>query len=111
MSTDTTTGTNILVINGTIDSASDLETQLSLNGDFELTLGGNDFADNDGFLVLWDDGTDSYLSLVINSSGADITGGGTLSTSDLTVTTVLTLVGIADATDINAANLGTAFNT
>jgi len=111
LSTDTTTGTNILVINGTIDSASDLETQLSLNGDFELTLGGNDFADNDGFLVLWDDGTDSYLSLVINSSGADITGGGTLSTSDLTVTTVLTLVGIADATDINAANLGTAFNT
>jgi hypothetical protein len=80
-----------------------------LNGDFALTLG-EDLTNDDGFLVLWDDGTDSYLSIVANTSGSTISDGGTLTTAELTVVTVITFVGIADCTDINAANLGTTFN-
>ena len=108
---DISTDANILVIDGDIESTSDLETQLSINGDFQLTLGdAGAMADDDAFLVLWDDGTDTYLSLVANTSGSTITAGDTLTTSELTVTTVLTLVGIADATTVNVANLGTAIN-
>jgi hypothetical protein len=108
---DISTDANILVIDGDIDSTSDLETQLSINGDFQLTLGdAGAMADDDAFLVLWDDGTDTYLSLVANTSGSAISAGDTLTTSELTVTTILTLVGIADATTVNVANLGTALN-
>jgi len=108
---DISTDANILVIDGDIDSTSDLETQLSINGDFQLTLGdAMDMNDDDAVLVLWDDGTDTYLSLVANTSGATIAAGDTLTTSELTVTTILTLVGISDATTVNVANLGTALN-
>jgi hypothetical protein len=106
---DSLSSTNILVLDGDIDSASDLETQLSLNGDFALTLGA-DLTNDDGFLVLWDDGPNSYLSIVANTSGATISNADTLTTAELTVVTVITFVGIADCTDINASNLGTTFN-
>jgi len=108
---DISTDANILVIDGDIDDASDLKTQLSINGDFQLTLGDSGALDeNDAFLVLWDDGVDTYLSLLANSSESAISAGDTLTTSELTVTTILTLVGIADATTVNVANLGTEIN-
>jgi len=105
------TGANILVIDGDIDDASDLESQLSLNGDFELTLAaGGAMADNDAFLVLWDDGVDTYLSLVANISGSTISAADTLTTAELGVLTILTLVGVTDATTVNVNNLGVTFN-
>jgi hypothetical protein len=108
---DISTDANILVINGTIDDTSDLATQLSINGDFQLTLGdAMVMNDDDAILVLWDDGVSTYLSVVANTSADTIEVGDTLTTAELTVTTIVTLVGITDATTVNVANLGTYLN-
>jgi hypothetical protein len=104
-----TADNNVLVLDGDIDDATDLETQLAIGGDFALTLGA-EFGDDEGFLVLWDDGINSYLSAVVNTSGAAIADGDTLTTAELSVVTFVTLVGVTDATDITVAMLGTALN-
>jgi len=98
---------NVLVLDGDIDSEADLITALAINGDFALTAGSTIDA-ADGWLVLWDDGTDSYLTIVQTTAGSS--DGSTFAASDLDVTTVLTLVGVADCTDVNAANFGTTIN-
>ena len=94
-------GSNILVLDTDFDDGADMLTEIGTGGGFALTLGDNILAD-DGFLVLWDDGTDSYLSLVENTAG-DLDGD-TMAAGDLTVTNLVTFTGIADVTDITAAD-------
>ena len=63
--------------------------------------------DTDAFLVLWDNGTDSYLSSVGNKSGSTITDGDTLTTAELATEVLVTFYGLSDAGAFTAADLGT----
>ena len=55
---------------------------------------------------IYDDGTNSYLATLV--TGADIADNGNFASGQATVTNVVTFVGVADCTDLTAANLGTA---
>jgi hypothetical protein len=93
-------GANILQLDGTFASGAAVTTALEDGGAFELTVGG--LAADDGFLILWDDGTDSYLSLV---ETADTDGdGATIAANALSITDLIVFAGIADNTDLTANN-------
>jgi len=98
-----TTDTNILVANlaANIASAAALETALEDSGGLEITADGA-IAAKDGFMVVFDDGTNSYLAHVESAAGA--TDNGTFASGDLTATIVATLNGVDDVTDLVAAN-------
>ena len=57
-------------------------------------------------LIIYDDGTNSYLATLTTS--ADIADNGNFASGNMTVTNVITFVGVADCTDLTAANLGAA---
>jgi len=95
---------NILVLDSDIASESALKTALAASGTHEITT--VDFNDDEAFLVLWDDGANSYLSAVANISGASIDNT-TFATSAIAVETFITFDGVTDATSLDAANLGT----
>lgn len=95
---------NVLVVDGTFALASQLVTALQDGGTYALKAEGVWTAGTDAMFVLWDDGSNSYLSSYTGTAADEGTfAGGSM-------TTVLTLVGISDATTVNAADLGTAFN-
>ena len=99
-----TANSNILVLDTNFTNGAnviDATDGIADGGTFELTLG-DTLAANDGFLVLWDDGSNSYLSLVENADGdAD---GAAMAASSLTITDLITFTGVDDATDLTAAN-------
>jgi hypothetical protein len=100
---------NILVLDGNFALPSMVATALEASGTFQLTNNaafGGMTAGTDAFLVLWDDGTDSYLGAFTGTAAA---GAGTFTGGAGSVTTIVTFVGISDATDITAAMLGTTF--
>jgi hypothetical protein len=97
-------GSNILVLDTDFETAAlviDGDVGIATGGDFVITLGDNIAAD-DGFLVLWDDGANSYLSLVENIDG-DLDGA-TMAAASLTITQLITFTGISDVADIVAGN-------
>jgi len=98
-----TTDTTILVANlaANIADAATLETALEDSGNLEITADAA-IAAKDGFLVAFDDGTNSYLAHVESAAGA--TDDGTFASGDLTATVVATLSGVDDVTDLVAAN-------
>ncbi|WP_087208643.1 beta strand repeat-containing protein [Yoonia vestfoldensis] len=98
---DATADSMILVVNGNIATAAALEDALELGGAFELTINGTVEA-GDGFLVLYDDGVNSYLATV--ESRAGIADNDPAAVGDLIATNFVTFTGIADATTILDAN-------
>ena len=71
-----------------------------------MTVNGAVTAATDVMLIIYDDGTNSYLATLV--TGADIANDGNFASGQATVTNVVTFVGVADCTDLTAANLGTA---
>jgi hypothetical protein len=105
-----TADSNILVLNSNIANNTDLLTALAISGTHEVTLGAA-LANDAGFLVLYDDGTNTYLNAVGNTSGTSITDGDTLTTAELATQTFVTFLGASDASAFTAADLGTTLIT
>jgi hypothetical protein len=96
---------DILIIDGDIASASALETALEVGGTFQLTSGTGSAVvagTNDTMLVLYDDGSNSYLAAV--NVGTGTATGTTFAANDLTATNLVTLTGVTDATDVVAGD-------
>jgi len=99
-------GTNVLRLSGDYASATAMLTAISSGGTRALTLDGA-FDGGDEFItVLWDDGTDSYLSVV--SSDTNVADDGLFLVANMTSANLIKFVGIADSATITAAMLGTA---
>jgi len=92
---------DLLVISGDY-TASTLETALEVGGGRALTVNGTVVAGS-AFLVVYDDGTDSYVAYVTTAAGA--ADNGTYASGDLTVNNMVKLVGITDSTTVVAANI------
>jgi hypothetical protein len=95
---------DILVIDGDFASTDAVETALEIGGTRALTVddGTNNLAANDAFLVLYDNGTDSFLAYAKTS--ADPGNDGTFASGNLTVANVVHFTGIADATTFVSEN-------
>ena len=97
-----TTGSNVLVLGDSLSTA--LDVALEASGAYALTTNAaNDgLVKEDGILVLWSDGTDSYLSVaeqsVANRDDATIVA------NDLTIHDIAVFKGITDADNIVAGN-------
>jgi len=96
----------ILVLNSDFALPSMVTTAIETGGTFALTLTSGAFVATEGMLILWDDGTDSYLSIYQGDSTA-----ATVFDSGGTLDTLVTFVGISDCTTITAASLGGSFNS
>jgi hypothetical protein len=95
---------DILVLSGDFADTSAVETALEVGGSRALTSDdavGNYTAD-DAFLVMYDDGTDSYLGYF--SFGTDPGDDATFTAGDLTVVNLVKFTGIADATTFVSNN-------
>jgi hypothetical protein len=92
---------DILAFAGDHASAAALSTALETGGTSALT-GNGILAAGDGFLALYDDGTDSYLAHVVSAAG--IADNAQFVADDLTVTNIVKFVGIADATTFVSNN-------
>lgn len=97
---------NIIHVDGDYANVAAMVDVLEDSGAYELTFNGI-MATTDLFLVLWDDGTDSYLSAV--GTGAQIADNATAAAGDLSGFDIITFTGVADADDISAAMVGTTF--
>jgi hypothetical protein len=98
--------TTILNLTGDYATTGLVETALEAGGSRELTINGLSESTTDIMLVMYDDGTNSYLATLTTTT--DLTDDGTITAGDSTVTNVITFVGVADSTTLDAANLGTA---
>ena len=97
---DIDAGTNIaLISDGGV--LTDITAELEAGGGHAYTSAGT--AAGNGFLVLWDDNTSSYLSLIQSTAGSDGDGtAGTFAGNDLTATTLVTFTGLANAASLDA---------
>ncbi|MDC0921774.1 hypothetical protein OAQ55_00060 [bacterium] len=106
-----TANSNILVLDTDFAAAANVidgTAGIATSGAFAITLGDN-IAEGDGFLVLWDDGADSYLSLIENSATGGDSDGGTMAAADLSITNLIMFDGVDDVTDLTAAANFNAF--
>jgi hypothetical protein len=92
-----TAGDIIFILDGNFASTSVVETALEVGGDRALTFGGAVAAGED-VLIAYDDGTDSYVGLVEFTTS----GGTTMTAGESTVTALIKLDGVADATTLTA---------
>ena len=99
------TGEEVIAINGNIADDSALETALEVGGSFQISAPNAAIANNDVLLVLYDNGTNSYLATVEASGG--IATNGTAAANSLNAATFLTFTGVADCTSIVAADFAT----
>jgi len=94
---------NVLVLNGaSVGSTSELETALETGGAFALTMGNDNPDAGDAFLVLYDNGANSYLATV--EFTATVADNGLAASGALIASNAITFTGIADCTTIVAAN-------
>ena len=96
-----TADANILVVNlsGNVANAAALDATLVIGGASDMTANGA-IAAKDGFLALYDTGTDSVLAHVeVNAAVANDT-----KLADVNVTDLITFKGIADCTTLTADN-------
>jgi hypothetical protein len=77
------------------------EALIVTGGTHALTVNGA-MAAGDQILALYDDGSNSYLAVV--ETGAIINDNGSFVAADTTVTTIVTFVGVADHTTLDATN-------
>jgi len=92
---------DILYFEGVIANTDALETLIEVGGGSAVTYNGA-YSAGDGFLALWDDGTNSYLSTVVNTTA--IADDGLAVSGDLTVTNLITFAGLADGDTLASAN-------
>jgi hypothetical protein len=92
---------DVLYFEGVIASTDILETLIETGGGSAVTYNGLSTA-GDGFLALWDDGTSSYLSTVVNAS--EIANDALAASGDLTVTNLITFSGLADGDTLVTGN-------
>jgi hypothetical protein len=94
-----TANDNIIVISDVeIADHTALKTALAANGSKEITFGHADWAVGDSFLVMYDNGTNSYLTNV--EVTGDMTTDSTMTTAQQITTDVITFTGISDVTTI-----------
>jgi len=104
LGTDATT--NIIRLSGTFANTGAVETALETGGSRALTLNGATAA-SDQFLVIYDDGVNTYLAV---AEDADVTAdNGTFDAGDLTVTNLVTLAGVTDVVDAGLVAANFAF--
>ena len=96
----------LLVLDGDFATSGLVETAIETGGSRELTFNGALTATTDVMLIVWDDGSNSYVGAV--SFANNIDNDGKIVAGDATVTTLITFVGVSDATTLTADNLGTA---
>ena len=99
-----TTGTDVLVLGGTLtfSSVGEVADALENGGSAAFTLDGADAA-GDIYMVLYSDGTNSHLAAIETSVAAG--DNGTYAAGELSGNLILSFNGIADATDFASANL------
>jgi len=95
---------DILVLSGDFADTSAVETALEVGGSRALTSddANGAYTADDAFLVMYDDGTDSYLGYF--SFGTDPGDDATFTAGDLTVVNLVKFTGIADATTFVSNN-------
>jgi Ca2+-binding RTX toxin-like protein len=96
----TTATTTVLAVGGTFASTNALETALETGGSRALKFN-KAAANTDQFLVLYDDGTNTYLA--VSESGATIADNAAAAAGDLTITNIVTFSGMSDVTDAGFA--------
>ena len=94
------TGSVLALSSSTAFSTSTLVTALETSGSLELTAGA-DFSAKDGFIVFYDDNVDTYAALVTTSA----TWSDNATSTDLAVTNLTKLSGLADASTITSSNM------
>jgi len=87
--------TTVLAVSGTFANTNALETALETGGSRALTFN-NAAAANDQMLVLYDDGTNTYLAAA--EIGTTIANDAAAAAGDLTITNILTFGGMSDVT-------------
>lgn len=97
-STTAAAADNVFVLTGTtFATAAAVATAVQAGGTRVITLGGNSAANND-YLLVWSDGTDSYVSAYLNATGtATALAGGTM-------TQLVKLTGLASVDTLTSAN-------
>jgi hypothetical protein len=95
---------DILVLSGDFATAAIVETALESGGSRQLTSddANASYAANDAFLVLYDDGTDSYLAHV--AFGTDPGDNAVFASGDMTATNFMKFAGVSDATTFVSNN-------
>jgi len=96
----------IVALSGTFAATTDVETALETGGSHAMTLNGI-VDQSDAFLVLYDDGTDTFLAVAELTHATSHTDGTTFTSGDLVVTNILEFDGMADVT---AAGFATGDN-
>ena len=95
-------GTNVLLVQGVTITEGAVETALEANGDRQLTANGG-MAQNDAFLAIADDGTNSALFFIVADGGA-VADDSAPAANELTAMKLLTFSAVAGAEDFTAAD-------
>lgn len=96
---------NVITLSGDVANNTDLIALLDTGSTDALTTG-SAVTDNDAFLILYDNGVDSFLVSATVADGDNFADGDTIDTADFTVETLITFVGVTDATTIVDGNFG-----
>lgn len=91
---------NVLTVNGDFTTTGAVETALETGGTRAL-IANNAMAAADSFLIMYDNGTDSFVAMATTTAG--VANNASFAAGDLTVTNLLTLQNQADATQFAAA--------
>lgn len=94
--------TDIFVLTGNFADTGAVETAIETGGSHAFTINGTVNA-KDGWLVLYDDGSASYLATAISTSG--VADDGLAAAGDLTVTNIVKWTDIADSGSIVGSNI------
>jgi hypothetical protein len=99
----TGTGNALTLSSSTAFTASTAADALEAGGSLELTVNGA-VAENDGFLVIYDNNVDTTIGLA--ASTTTVSDNGTFGASTgLVISSLATIKGVADASTITAANI------
>ena len=96
---------DVIILDGDIATTAALETAVEAGGSFQFTTGTGAAlvsGTNDTYMVLYDDGANSYLASVLVGTGTATAT--TLTSGDTTATNLITFSGVTDCTDIVAAD-------
>ena len=96
--------TDIYILSGDFASTGAVETALESGGSLQLTSDDatTNYATTDGFLVAYDDGTNTYLGTFQFTT--DPGDNAVFASGDLTVTNFVQFTGLADATTLTSTN-------
>lgn len=100
---DNFTGGDIVALTGTFGNTDAVETALETGGTRAVTLDGS-VAQAQGFLVLYDDGANTYLSFAELTNAVTEADGATFNSGDLTVTNILEFTGMTDVASFSTTD-------